>query len=100
MTAVRFQVVLVTGGISKISMAIGAFERGTVRETGGIGQTKRATMRAGGTMVFDVGIAFVTIVTIIFVFSHPGHGKYDIVVLIIVKDIQTGSVSLAFVEGF
>jgi hypothetical protein len=41
-------------------------------------------MRAGGTMVFDVGISFVTIIAIIFVFCHGRHGKYGIVMLVVV----------------
>jgi hypothetical protein len=74
MTAVRFQMVLVTGYISKITVAIGAFRRGAVPGTGGIGQTKRATMRASSTMIFDVVIAFVTTITIVLILGHGRHG--------------------------
>jgi hypothetical protein len=84
MTAVRFQVVLVTGGISKISVAIGAFRRGAVGSTRGIGQTKRATMGADSTMVFDVAISNIAIITIVRVFRHGRHGQDGIVMLIIV----------------
>jgi hypothetical protein len=83
-TAVGFQMVLVTGGIFKKSMAIGAFRRGAVWNTGGVGQTKRATMRASSTMVFDVGISDITMITIVWVFCHGRHGKDGIVMLIVV----------------
>jgi hypothetical protein len=57
---VRFQMILVTGHILEIAMALSTFDRGPVRSTRGIGQTKRATMRASSTVIFDVGIPFVT----------------------------------------
>jgi hypothetical protein len=76
--------ILVTLHILEKSMAIGAFDRSPVRYTRSIAQTKRATMRAGGTMVFDVGISFVTIIAIIFVFCHGRHGKDGIVMLVVI----------------
>jgi hypothetical protein len=76
--------VVVTGGIFKKSMAIGTFDRGTVRGTGGVGQTKRATMRAGGTMVFDISVSHITMITIILILGHPGHRKNRIVMLVVV----------------
>jgi hypothetical protein len=84
MTAVRFQMVLVTGHILEKSVTIGAFRRGTVRGTGGVGQTKRATMRASSTMIFDVGISFVAIITVVLILGHGRHRKDGIVMLIVV----------------
>jgi hypothetical protein len=66
--------VVVTFHISKITVALRAFDRGAVQSTRGIGQTKQATMRTGCVVIFDVGISFVTVVTIIFVFCHGRHG--------------------------
>jgi hypothetical protein len=65
-------------------MALSIFDRGPVRRTRGIGQTKRATMRVSSTVIFDAGIAFVTVVTTVFVFRHSGHGEDDIVMLVVV----------------
>jgi hypothetical protein len=81
---VRFQMILVTGHILEKPVALSTFDRSPVRSTRGIGQTKRATMRASSTVIFDVGISFVTVVTIIFVFCHGRHGEDGIVMLIIV----------------
>jgi hypothetical protein len=75
---------LVTLYILEKSMALSTFDRSPIRYARGIGQTKRATMRAGGTIVLGVGIFFVTVVTIIFVFCHGRHGKYGIVMLVVV----------------
>jgi hypothetical protein len=75
--------VVVTGGISKITVAIGAFDRGPVRCTRGVCRTKRATMRAGGMVFFDVAASDITMITVVGVFCHHRHGKYGIVMLII-----------------
>ena len=74
--------ILITGGIPKKSMTLRTFRRGPVRGTGGVGQTKRATMRTGGSVFLDVIISFVTIIAVIFVFGHSGRGKYGIVMLV------------------
>jgi hypothetical protein len=84
MTAVRFLMVVVTFHVLEKSMAIGAFERGAVRSTGGVGQTKRATMRTGSTVIFDVTISDITIITVVGVFRHGRHGEYGIVMLVVV----------------
>jgi hypothetical protein len=76
--------VMVTGHIFENAMALSTIDRSPVRSTRRIGQTKRATMRACSTVIFDVGISFVTVVTIIFVFCHGRHGEDGIVMLIIV----------------
>jgi hypothetical protein len=77
-------VVLETFHISEKSMTLRAFDKGPVRSTGSVGQTKGATMRAGSMVVFDVAVAHVTIITVIFVFCHGRHGKYGIVMLVVV----------------
>jgi hypothetical protein len=75
--------ILVTCHILAKSMALSIFGRGPVRSTRGIGQTKGATMRASSTVFFDVGIAFVTVVTIVGVFRQGRHGENRIVMLIV-----------------
>jgi hypothetical protein len=76
--------ILVTGHILEKAMALSTFDRGPVRSTRGIDQTKGATMRASSTVVFDVGIAFVTIIAVEFVFRHTQHGENRIVMLVVV----------------
>jgi hypothetical protein len=75
--------ILETGYIFKVAVAIGTFERGAVRGTGGIGQTKRATMWASGTVFFDISVSNITIITMILILGHSGDRKYSIVMLII-----------------
>jgi hypothetical protein len=65
-------------------MTLSIFDRGPVQSTRGISQTKGATMRASGTVVYDVAISFVTIITIEFVFRHTRHGEDGIVMLVVV----------------
>jgi hypothetical protein len=76
--------ILVTGHILEKAMALCTFDRGPVWYTRGIGQTKRATMRASSKVFFDVGIAFVTVVTIVLMFRHSRHGEDPIVMLVVV----------------
>jgi hypothetical protein len=71
LSTVRFQMILVTFHISKVTVAIGAFDGGAVRYIRGVGQTKRATMRVGSTVFFDVVISFVTMFTIVSILGHP-----------------------------
>jgi hypothetical protein len=83
-TAVRFQMILVTLHIFKKSITLRAFDRGPVRGTRGIGQTKRATMRTDSTMVFNVSISHITIITIILSLGDSRHGNDDVVMLVVV----------------
>jgi hypothetical protein len=76
--------VMETGGIFKVTVALRAFDRGGVRGKGDVGQTKRTTMRAGGTMVIDVGISNITIITVVLIFGHGRHGEDSIVMLVVV----------------
>ena len=48
---------------------------GPVWRTRGIVQIKRATMRTSGAIVFDVVISNITIITVVVMFDHSGHGK-------------------------
>ena len=77
-------VVLVTFHILKVAMTIRAFDRSAVRYTRGIGQTKRTTMSTHGTMLFDVVISFVTMITVEGMFRYSRHGKNRIVMLVVV----------------
>jgi hypothetical protein len=74
--------VVVTFHISKITVAIVTFDRGSVRGTMGIGQTKRTTMRTGGAVFFNISISFVTMITVVLILGHGRHGKYGIVMLV------------------
>jgi hypothetical protein len=76
--------ILVTLHILEKCMALSTFDGGPVRSTRGIGQTKRATMRASSTVIFDAGIPFVTIIAVVFVFRHTRHGEDGIVILVVV----------------
>jgi hypothetical protein len=81
---VRFQMILVTGHILEKAMALTTFDRSPVRYTRGIGQTKRATMRADCPVFFHMTVSHITIITIVLMFRHPGHGKDRIVMLVVV----------------
>jgi hypothetical protein len=76
--------ILVTGHILEKAMTLSTFDRGPVWNTGGIGQTKRATMRASSKVFFDVAISNIAIITVALMFCHGRHGKDGIVMLIVV----------------
>jgi hypothetical protein len=69
---VRFQMILVTFHILEKAMALSTFDRSPIRSTRCISQTKRSAMRASSAVLFDAAISFVTIITIVIVFRHPG----------------------------
>jgi hypothetical protein len=81
---VRLQMILLTGHILEKAMALSTFDRGAVRSTRGIGQTKGATMRTGCAVFFHMAVAHITVVTIVFVFRHTRHGEDRIIMLVVV----------------
>jgi hypothetical protein len=80
---VRFQMILVTFHIFKISMTLRTFSRDPIRSTRGSGQTKGATMRAGSTMIFDMAISNITVVALVFMFCHTWHGEDSVIMSIV-----------------
>jgi hypothetical protein len=81
--AVGFQMILVTFHIFKKSTALRTFDGGPVRGTRGIGQTNGATMRAGGTIVFNISVSNITVIAIVGMFSDSRHGDYGVVMSIV-----------------
>jgi hypothetical protein len=81
---VRFQMTLVTGHVLEKALALSTFDRGPVRSTRGIGQTKGATMRASSTVVFHITVFHITNITVVLMFRHSRHGEDRIVMLVVV----------------
>lgn len=61
------------------TVTLGTFDAYAFGGTGSVAQTKGAAMRALGTMLFDVAVSNITIITVILVFADSWHGKYGIV---------------------
>jgi hypothetical protein len=81
---VVFQMILVTFHIFKKSMTLRTFDRGPIRSTRGIGQTKGATMRTGSTVFFNISVAHITVVAVVLILGDIRYGEDGIVMLIIV----------------
>lgn len=67
----------------KKNMTFGTFDAAAVRGGRGLAQTKRAAILTSGTMFFNVAVSYITIITVILVFTNPRHREYSIIMPLI-----------------